>query len=81
MEIKEAVYTGATVKPEVTVYYQSQGDGNRIQLVEGDYYSLTYGSNIASGRNKGSVKISGIGPYYGGDVTVRFDIGKKVIAY
>lgn len=81
VEIKEAVYTGATVKPEVTVYYQSQGDGNRIQLVEGEDYSLTYGSNIASGRNKGSVKISGIGPYYGGDVTVRFDIGKKVIAY
>ena len=36
---------------------------------------------IASGKNKGSVKISGIGPDYGGDVTVKFNIGKKVIAY
>lgn len=81
VEIAESVYTGTTVTPKVTVYYQSKDGDSRILLAEGTDYSLTYGINIASGRNKGSVKISGIGPYYGGDVTVRFDIGKKAIAY
>lgn len=81
VEVAEAVYTGTTVTPGVTVYYQGQDGSGRILLVEGTDYVLTYGNNIASGRNKGSVKISGIGLYYGGDVTVRFDIGKKAIAY
>lgn len=81
VEIKESVYTGTTVRPAVTVYYQNKDGGSRILLVEGEDYSLTYGSNIVSGRNKGSVKISGIGPYYGGEVTVRFDIGRKAISY
>ena len=81
VEIAESVYTGTTVTPKVTVYYQGKDGGSRILLTEGTDYSLTYGNNIASGKNKGSVKISGIGPDYGGDVTVKFNIGKKVIAY
>lgn len=81
VEIAESVYTGTTVTPKVTVYYQGKDGGSRILLTEGMDYSLTYGNNIASGKNKGSVKIGGIGPDYGGDVTVKFNIGKKVIAY
>ncbi|MDE6601526.1 MAG: BspA family leucine-rich repeat surface protein [Lachnospiraceae bacterium] len=38
----------------------------------GDYI-LTYGANVAVGKNKGSVTVSGTG-IYGGDVTVKFDI-------
>ncbi len=73
--IDEAVYSGGQVTPEVTVFY---GGG---QIREGEHYTLSYGKNVASGKNKGSVVISGVGPYYGGSVTVKFDIVKKPISY
>ena len=38
----------------------------------GDYI-LTYGANLAAGKGKGSVTVSGTGKY-GGSVTVKFDI-------
>ncbi len=41
-------------------------------------YTLSYGANIASGKNKGSVTVTGAGKY-GGSVTVRFTIEKKSI--
>ncbi|MBD5474450.1 MAG: hypothetical protein HDR17_00425 [Lachnospiraceae bacterium] len=75
VEIEEAVYTGNQVTPEVTVSY----DGK--PLTEGQDYSLSYGANTASGKNKGSVVINGIAPNYGGSVTVKFDITKKPISY
>ncbi|MDE7130372.1 MAG: InlB B-repeat-containing protein [Lachnospiraceae bacterium] len=75
VQIGEAVYTGNQVKPEVTVSY----DGR--QLTEGEDYSLSYGANTVSGKNKGSVVINGIAPNYGGSVTVKFDITKKPIYY
>lgn len=73
--IGEAVYTGSQVKPEVTVFY---GGG---LIKEGQDYSLSYGANTASGKNRGSVVINGIAPNYGGSVTVKFDITKKPISY
>lgn len=79
-EVAEAFYTGTAVTPAVKVYYQGKAGGEKILLTEGKDYTLTYGANIASGTNKGSVRISGIGPRYGGDVTVRFSIGKKGIS-
>lgn len=79
VEIGEAVYTGSQVRPEVTVYYQ--GEGELITLTKDEDYSLSYGANIASGKNKGSVTISGIAPYYGGSVTVKFEIVRKPISY
>ena len=79
VKVEEAVYTGKQLTPAVTVYYQ--GEGGEIMLTEGTDYSLSYGANTASGRNKGSVTVSGIGPYYGGNVTVKFDIGRKAISY
>lgn len=75
VEIGEAVYTGSQVKPEVTVSY----DGK--QLRKGEDYSISYGVNTASGKNKGSIVINGIAPNYGGSVTVKFDITKKPISY
>ena len=77
VEIGEAVYTGSQVRPEVTVYYQ--GEGGLVKLEEG--YSVYYGANIVSGKNKGSVTVSGAAPYYGGSVTVKFEIVRKLISY
>ncbi len=73
--VDEAVYSGSQVTPEVAVFY---GGG---QIREGEHYTLSYGKNVASGKNKGSVVISGVAPYYGGSVTVKFDIVKKPISY
>lgn len=73
--VDEAVYSGGQVTPEVTVFY----GGGLIR--EGEDYTLSYGKNTLSGKNKGSVTISGIAPYYGGSVTVKFDIVKKPITY
>lgn len=75
VSIGEAVYTGNQVKPEVTVSY-----GEKL-LREGEDYTLSYGVNTASGKNKGSVVINGIAPNYGGSVTVKFEITKKPITY
>ncbi|MDE6737917.1 MAG: InlB B-repeat-containing protein, partial [Lachnospiraceae bacterium] len=75
VEIGEAVYTGCQVTPEVTVSY----DGKPLKI--GDDYSLSYGANTASGKNKGSVVITGVAPNYGGSVTVKFDITKTPISY
>ena len=44
---------------------------------DGDY-TVNYGANIASGKNKGSVTVTGAGRY-GGSVTVKFSIEKKAI--
>lgn len=79
VEIGEAVYTGSQARPKVTVYYQ--GEGGPVPLTENKDYSISYGANIQSGKNKGSVTISGIAPYYGGDVTVKFEIVRKPISY
>lgn len=71
----QTVYSGGQVTPDVTV---SWGGG---MIREGENYTVSYGKNIASGKKKGSVVISGVAPYYGGSVTVKFDIVKKPITY
>ncbi|MGN0396360.1 MAG: hypothetical protein ACI4EF_13435, partial [Coprococcus sp.] len=91
-------YTGAQLKPEVTVYYGSSkavsaakkaketdeevltGESATYQLMKlkpdtdgtGDYH-VSYGSNVAAGKNKGTVTVTGTG-LYGGSVTTKFDI-------
>lgn len=75
VNVDEAVYTGSQVTPQIRVSYGG------TPLREGEDYTLSYGANVASGKNKGSVVISGISPYYGGSVTVKFDIVKKPITY
>lgn len=42
---------------------------------KGDY-TLTYGANVAAGKNKGSVTVTGSG-IYGGSVTVKFTIAQR----
>lgn len=75
--VAEAVYTGNQVRSEVTVCDTVSGK----TLAEGKDYTLSYGANIKSGKNKGSVTITGIAPEYGGSVTVKFEIMKKEIVY
>lgn len=79
VEVEEAVYTGVQVTPQVTVTYL--GESLPRVLSEGKDYTVSYGANVKSGRNKGTVTISGTGPLYGGSVTVKFEILKKPITY
>lgn len=78
--LSESVYTGTQVKPEVMVSYLNEND-ETIPLTEGKDYRLSYGKNVKSGNKAGSVTVSGIGTYYGGDVTVNFAIQRKKIKY
>lgn len=80
LEVKivgETFYTGSQVKPKVEVSYKG-GDG-KILLEEGNHkdYVIVYGTNTQVGKNKGSLTIYGTVPYYGGSVTLKFDIQKR----
>lgn len=52
-----------------------EGKNGDYHIAGGDYI-LTYGTNTAAGKNKGSVTITGTG-LYGGSVKVKFTILKK----
>ncbi len=75
--VAEAVYTGGQVTPAVTV----RDISGEKTFVEGKDYTISYGANNKSGRNKGSVTITGIAPEYGGSVTVKFEIVRKTLVY
>lgn len=72
----EATLTAADGKYKLKKLTQrsSETAGN---AKDGDY-TVSYGANIAAGKNKGSVTVTGAGRY-GGSVTVKFEIGKKAI--
>lgn len=57
IDLEDMVYTGAQLKPKVTVTY------NSITLAEGQDYEVTYGPNVEVGE--GYVEIAGIGNYKG----------------
>ena len=75
--VEEAIYTGGQVTPAVTVHDTASGK----QLSEGQDYTVSYGENLKSGKDRGSVTVTGTAPEYGGSLTVKFDIVRKVIAY
>lgn len=77
VKVAEAVYTGSQVMPEVTVRDIASGK----TLTKGKDYTVSFGANNKSGKNRGSVTITGIAPEYGGSVTVKFDVSKKPIVY
>lgn len=80
--VAEMIYVGNQVtgeqQPVITV--KVKGEGGAV-LVPGQDYTISYGANNKSGRNAGSVTITGIAPRYGGSVTKRFEIVKKPITY
>lgn len=73
--LKNPVYDGNSLKPDIEVYFKGDS-GARVKLNKSEY-QLTYGSNITAGKKKGSVKITGTGAGYGGNVTFKFDILSK----
>lgn len=52
---------------------------NLTEWHEGDEFKVTYGTNITSGKNKGTVTIEGITPSWGGKLTQKFNIEKKSV--
>ena len=48
----------------------------KLELVDKENYTVSYGANIAAGKNKGTVTITGINEY-GGSVTQKFTINSK----
>lgn len=65
----------ATEETELT----AENGKYKLKKLEKDAdYTLSYGANLAAGKNKGSVAVSGTGRY-GGSVTVKFTIEKKAI--
>lgn len=95
VEESEAVYTGECVTPSVRVFYSSNASDVKrakktknieqilayglTEWTEGEEYEVSYGTNIAAGKNKGSVIITGITPEWGGKLTQKFTINKKQI--
>ena len=95
--VAETKYTGTQVKPQVAVYYSEDASKVKavknltdeeailaqglVKLTKDTDYVVSYGKNIAAGKNKGTVTISGISPSYGGSVTVKFSIGSKNIIW
>lgn len=77
IDVAEAVYTGSQLMPDVTV---RDITGEKV-LTKGKDYTVSYGANNKSGKNKGSVTITGIAPEYGGSVTVKFEVVKRPIVY
>ena len=77
IDVAEAVYTGSQLTPDVTV---CDITGEKA-LMKGKDYTVFYGANNKSGKNKGSVTITGIAPEYGGSVTVKFEVVKRPIVY
>ncbi|MBR5579478.1 MAG: hypothetical protein IKW28_10855, partial [Lachnospiraceae bacterium] len=88
--ISQASYTGSQLMPQVEVYYAPnnsasklkalkteeeirQADASIVKLSE-EEYQLEFGTNIVSGKDKGTVKIIGKSPLYGGSVTVKFTV-------
>jgi hypothetical protein len=41
-------------------------------------YTLSYGANVAAGKNKGTVTVTGTG-IYGGSVTTKFTINQRAV--
>ena len=95
--IGDAIYSGTQVRPTVNVYYSDDSKVTAkakgmtdekeilalglVKLNPDTDYTLSYGTNIASGTNKGSITIHGVSPYYGGSVTAKFTIRKKALAW
>ena len=71
-DISSMTYTGAQLKPSVSVTYGSD-------TLTTSNYTVTYGTNIDAGT--GSVTITGKGSYYQGSKTIYFDIEPRAITY
>ena len=67
------IYNGTQLQPNFNV---SDSDGNREITITSADYTNTYGVNVASGTDAGSITLSGQGNYTG-TKTITFDIEKR----
>lgn len=69
---------------KATSYAELQAVSGLIELPQAvddwTLFTVTYGKNIAAGKNKGSVKVTGTSPFYTGSVSGKFTINKKGMA-
>lgn len=93
--IAEASYTGTKLIPKVEVYYAPNNNAGKlkgmteeeeiakidpqIRKLSEEEYKLTFGDNLPSGTNKGSVTVSGMNPLFGGSVTFKFNVIQRVL--
>lgn len=77
--IAEQKYTGAELKPVVTVYYQADSKTAKKILVKDKDYTVTYTNNIAVGTGKATVKFKGNYKNLGTDLTKTFIISKGTL--
>ena len=56
--------------------FEAYMKAGKLELVDKENYTVSYGANIAAGKNKGTVTITGINEY-GGSVTQKFTINSK----
>lgn len=94
---KDATYTGSQCRPTVAVYYSDNPNvvkeaktyttekeilaAGMKKLNAARDYTVTYGTNINVGINKGIVTVRGQSPYYGGSVNGKFSISAKGILW
>jgi hypothetical protein len=77
--VKAAKEGGVTDESTLTNQTGSYKLTKLVQQTEagaGTGYMVSYGANVSSGKNKGTVTVTGTG-LYGGSVTVKFDIQQK----
>lgn len=77
--IAEQKYTGAELKPVVTVYYQADSKTAKKILVKDKDYTVDYTKNIAVGTGKATVKFKGNYKNLGTDLTKTFIISKGTL--
>lgn len=74
---KNCVREGAVLTNPDGAYRLARLSEQTPNKTAGDYI-LVYGTNVAAGKNKGSVAVIGSGSY-GGSITVKFNIEKKPV--
>ena len=70
---RKAKETNESILTDQTGIYKLRKLSQQTAEKENGDYVLSYGANVAAGKNKGSVTITGVG-LYGGNVTAKFRI-------
>ena len=77
-ELGRYTYTGAQIKPDVTVTFKEDASSAAVELVEGYDYTLSYGENLDAAGD-GFVTVCGIGRF-ADDTSKFFEIDPASVA-
>ncbi len=69
------------VKNKKTTLEEELEKGTVELLAEDSDYTLSWGTNVAAGKNKGSVTVNGTAPFFGGSVKAVFTIANKTLPH